>query len=189
MTEISRRAVVAVAGGGAVSVAAVGLSRPLLGGGLAWGQPVPTSFGSVRLLSSSRIGTSRTGTRHAAHAPSAAGHAAAHSSEVPVASAVHGAWTAGVVVEVAVHNRLRTPVALSPGQFRVRVDAGGPTVSLYSSDRDVAALQPGATRTMRITYLAPPADRRLSLEFDDTDAPVPVGLGVVGRPAADRSWS
>ena len=66
---------------------------------------------------------------------------------------------------------------LSPGQFRVRVADGGPTVSLYSADRDAGSVEPGSTTTMRISYLAPPPDSTLTLEFADTDATEPVLLG------------
>jgi len=96
-----------------------------------------------------------------------------------VGSAVHGAWTDAVAVDVEVHNGLRAPMELSPGQFRVRVD-GGPTVSLYSSDRDAGPVGPGATTTLRILFLAPPPDQGLSLEFDDTGASRPVRLGRLG---------
>jgi hypothetical protein len=89
-----------------------------------------------------------------------------------------------VVVDLEVHNRLRRPVELSPGQFRVRLDRDGSTVSLYSSDREAAPLAPGETRTLQISYLAPPPDRTLSLLFDDTGSRGPVDLGPVGRRSA-----
>ena len=82
-------------------------------------------------------------------------------------SAVHGAWTDVVVVDVQVHNGSRDPIELSPGQFRVRVDGGGPTVSLYSSDRQAGPLEAGATTNLRISYLAPPPGSAISLEFAD----------------------
>jgi len=100
---------------------------------------------------------------------------------VPVGSAVHGAWADGVLVDVEVYNGLRRPVMVSPGQFRIRVDRDGPTVSLYGSDRDAGPLESGATRTFQISYLAPPPDRPLSLVFDDTGSRRPVHLGPVGR--------
>jgi hypothetical protein len=70
---------------------------------------------------------------------------------------------------------------LSPGQFRIRVDRGGPTVSLYSADRDAGPLEPGSTARMRISYLVPPPDRLLSLEFADTGAAATLRLGRVGH--------
>jgi hypothetical protein len=175
-------------------VAAISLarSRPWTG---ARGGPARTSFGSVALLGSSRVAATAGvphgahGTRTVAKVQPVAHVEAALSSDAPVASAVHGAWTAGVVVEVEVHNRLRRPVELSPGQFRVRVEPGGPTVSLYSSDRDAEPLAPGATRTLQISYLAPPPDTALSLVFDDTGSRRPVDLGPVGRTSGEGVWS
>src|SRR3712207_3745293 len=113
MTETSRRAVVLAIGGSAVSLMAINLSRSrrwLYG---ARGGPVRTSFGSVAVLGSSRI-DSATGGGHAGPGPGGAARAAAHvttgrpgaplSADAPLASAVHGAWTAGVVVDVEVRN-------------------------------------------------------------------------------------
>ena len=175
MTELSRRTVI-VAVAGTASLGALTLSRSRgWPGGPSTGT-VRTSFGSVTVLGSSRIGTTGTAA-HAAHT----GHAAA---DMLVASAVHGAWTAGVAVDLEVHNRLRRPVELSPGQFRVRVGRAGPTVSLYSSDREAEPLPPGASRTLRISYLAPPPDQPLTLLFDDTGSRRPVDLGPVGRPSS-----
>ena len=125
-----------------------------------------TSFGSVSLLGWSR----HTLTQGAAHG----GH---HASSVPVPSAVHGAWTDAVVVDVEVHNGTQNPVELSPGQFRVRVDDEGPTVSLYRADRVPGAMAAGTTATLRISYLAPPRERALSLEFADAGAMATLGLG------------
>jgi len=87
-----------------------------------------------------------------------------------------------------VRNGSRRAVELSPGQFRVRVGDGGPTVSLYSADRDAGPLGPGATARLRITYLAPPPASRLSLEFDDTGSREPLRLDRVGRGPAG-AWS
>jgi len=56
---------------------------------------------------------------------------------------------------------------LLTGQFRVRVDDGGPTVSLYSSDRPPGRLEAGSTTSLRISYLVPPPGAALSLEFAD----------------------
>lgn len=192
MPETNRRAVIVAIGGSAVSMLAINLSRSRPWNRGASGGPVRTSFGSVAVLGSSRIDTATArGSRHGGAASGvraegalhpAAGHTgAALSTDAPVASAVHGAWTAGVVVDVEVHNRLQRAVELSPGQFRVRVDRHGPTVSLYSSDWEAAPLEPGSTTTLQISYLAPPADRSLSLVFDDTASRRSVELGPVGR--------
>lgn len=192
MAELGRRALVVAVSGGAVSLAAVSLSRGWSVTGAAPGTPVRTSFGSVAVLASSRIDTVGSGASHsphAGHASPASTSGAGLSADAPVPSAVHGAWTGGLVVEVEVRNRLRRPVELSPGQFRVQVDRDGPTVSLYSADHEAAPLDPGSTRTLRISYLAPPAERALSLVFADTGSLTPVDLGAVGRRAAREVWS
>ena len=125
-----------------------------------------TSFGSVSLLGWSR------------HALTQAGSHRGHDvSSDPVPSAVHGAWTDAVLVDVEVHNGTRNPMELSPGQFRVRVDDDGPTVSLYRADRVPGAMAAGTTATLRISYLVPPKGRALSLEFADAGAMTTLGLG------------
>jgi hypothetical protein len=175
MTEISRRRILVVLGGTAASaaIANAALTRGRSSPGLTRGRGQWTSFGSVSLLAWSRL----------ALAPSAAGrHQPQHRHQhlapaVPVPSAVHGAWTDAVVVDVEVHNGARTPIALSPGQFRVRVDDDGPTVSLYRANRSPGPMTAGSTTTLRISYLAPPQERRLSLEFEDAVAMTTVALG------------
>jgi hypothetical protein len=97
-----------------------------------------------------------------------------------VASRVHGAWTDAVVVDLDVRNDRTELLGLSPGQFRLRVGSTGPTVSLYSADRDAGVLGAGSAARMRITYLAPPPDQELSVEFDDTGARTTLSLGRVG---------
>lgn len=180
MTEISRRDIIVAVGGSAATAAAAGVllvgsrpsHRPTRGRGHR------TSFGSVALLGTSRLVLAPAGT--ASH-----GHASGHAvSQEPVASAVHGAWTDAVVVDLEVHNGLRRAMELSPGQFRVRVDADGPTVSLYSADRDAGPVAAGSTTKLRIRYLVPPPDRLLSLEFADTESTTPVALGRLGGSAS-----
>lgn len=172
MTVMSRRNVLVVLGGAAVS-AAVARITVARGSGSSQASPagaLRTSFGSVALLSSSRLAL-----------PPAAGasHHRHKASTTPVPSAVHGAWTDAVTVEVEVQNRSRRAIELSPGQFRVRVDRDGPTVSLYRADRVPGAMAPRSTTTMRISYLAPPPDRPLSLEFADAGAMTTLGLGAL----------
>jgi hypothetical protein len=133
-----------------------------------------TSFGTVALLAWSRLALAPSGEgshRHHGHEHTA--------SSAPVPSAVHGAWTDAVVVDVEVHNGSRNPLELSAGQFRVRVDDDGPTVSLYSSDRPAGPVEPGSTTTMRISYLVPPSGPPLSLEFADASAMTTHRLGRV----------
>jgi hypothetical protein len=180
MAELSRRGLIVAVGGGAVAV--VGLGHPFGPGGLALVRRHRTSFGAVSLLGSERIATRGGGAHHAARVS----HAPARGADLPVTSRVHGAWHDAVVVDLAVANERTSRLAFSPGQFRLRVDRTGPTVSLYSADRDAGLLAPGST-TMRITYLAPPPGRELSLEFDDAEGDATVTLGPVGtssgRPA------
>jgi hypothetical protein len=170
MTEISRRKILAVLAGTAASAAAanLALSRGRSSPEPTRGRGQRTSFGSVALLAWSRQTL-------APSAPASRHHHA--DSTTPVPSAVHGAWTDAVEVDVEVHNGTRQPMRLSPGQFRVRVDGNGPTVSLYRADRGPGAVAAGSTTTMRISYLAPPRSRPLSLEFDDADAMTTLALG------------
>jgi hypothetical protein len=170
MTVISRRRALVVLGGTAVTaaVARVSLTRGASSLEVSRGRGRRTSFGSVALLASSRLALS----------PSApASHRHHGSSTTPVPSAVHGAWTDAVLVEVEVHNGSRRAVELSPGQFRMRVDGDGPTVSLYRADREPGAMAPRSTTTLQISYLAPPPGRPLSLEFADAGAMSTLALG------------
>ena len=120
-----------------------------------------TSFGTVVLLGWSRLALAGSASHEQGHQQERA------ASDTPVPSAVHGAWTDAVMVDVQVHNGSQGPIELSPGQFRVRVDDGGPTVSLYRSDRPAGRLEAGSTTNLRISYLAPPPGAALSLEFAD----------------------
>lgn len=167
---ISRRKLLVVLGGGAASasVATVTLAREPSGARaqVTRGRGQWTSFGSVSLLGWSRHALTRAGSHR--------GHDV---SSDPVPSAVHGAWTDAVLVDVEVHNGTRNPMELSPGQFRVRVDDDGPTVSLYRADRVPGAMAAGTTATLRISYLVPPKGRALSLEFADAGAMTTLGLG------------
>ncbi len=169
--EVSRRSMLVALGATGASAAAAtvvlahGRSAPPTRGRGEW-----TTFGTVALLGWSRLALApgTTGHEHG-HAPV---HEHVHgparaASAVPVPSAVHGAWTDAVVVDVQVHNGSRSPIELSPGQFRVRVDEGGPTVSLYSADRSSGPLEADSTSTLRISYLVPPPGPELSLEFAD----------------------
>jgi hypothetical protein len=176
MVVISRRHALVVLGGGAATaaVARLALFRGQSSSDVTRGRGQWTSFGSVALLASSRL---------ALESPAAAGHHHTVSS-TPVPSAVHGAWTDAVRVEVEVHNGSRRAMALSPGQFRVRVDGSGPTVSLYRADGGPGALEPGTTSTLQITYLAPPRGRPLSLEFADAGAMRTLALGSLDERSA-----
>ena len=178
--EMTRRSMLVTLGaaGATAAGASVLLSQPP--------SPVPTrgpgewtSFGTVVLLGWSRLALAGS----AGHEQSS-GHGQEHAaSDAPVPSVVHGAWTDAVMVDVQVHNGSRSPIELSPGQFRVRVDDGGPTVSLYSSDRPAGRLEAGSTTNLRISYLVPPPGAALSLEFADAISARTHHLG----PIDDRS--
>ena len=180
-TTMTRRALLAGAGGSAaaalVVVGGTELTEQLADGQ----QPVKelrTSFGAVALLGSSRVALAAPpGSAHHHAGPHGQGHDVA---DIPVPSAVHGAWTNAVAADVAVRSALARPMLLAPGQFRMRVDSDGSTVSLYSADRDTGPVGRGWT-TMRITFLAPSPDRPVSLEFTDPGSPTPLVLGRVGR--------
>jgi hypothetical protein len=186
---MSRRNVLVVLGGAAVS-AAVARATVIRGPSSSRAPSTRaqrTSFGSVALLSSARLSlppATAAGHRRPSHRHDHR-HDHRHSvSTRPVPSAVHGSWTDAVMVEVEVRNRTRRAVELSPGQFRVRVDGDGPTVSLYRADRTPGAMSPRSTTTMRISYLAPPPERPLSLEFADAGAMTTLGLGALGGTAS-----
>ena len=142
--EMTRRSMLVTLGaaGATAAGASVLLSRPQSSiptrGPGQW-----TSFGTVVLLGWSRLALAGSASHEQSHENAA--------SDVPVPSAVHGAWTDAVMVDVQVHNGSQGPIELSPGQFRVRVDDGGPTVSLYRSDRPAGRLEAGTTTNLRIS--------------------------------------
>jgi len=160
-----------------------------------WSQAPPgtaagrrTSFGSVALVGSTRlaIGPPRTdhGAGHASGDGSGDGSAVAVAAAGLVPSIVHGAWTDAVVADVEVRNDSGAELGLSPGQFRVRVDRLGPTVSLYSAEPDAGPVAPHSSRTLQIKYLVPPAGHDVSLEFADVGAAAAVALGPLEGAAA-----
>jgi hypothetical protein len=175
MTEISRRSLVVGAGATAVSLAGAVVLREPGTSAPNRGRATRTSFGSVALLAWSRAELMPAG-------PHAAGHGhVARGVGAPVPSAVHGAWTAAVTVDVQVHNGADAPMELSAGQFRMRVDRDGTTVSLYRADRRPGSVAAGSTTALRISYLAPPPERALSLEFADAGDMRTIDLGRLGR--------
>lgn len=192
MIQVNRRALLLVTGSGLVTTVVAGrvLLAPSLGP--TRGEGVPTSFGSIALLGWTHEVVAPGGAAHAAVDP--AGQGGGHPAGAvldrasrPVPSAVHGAWTDAVAVEVEVHNGSRASRGLSPGQFRVRVDRDGPTVALYSADRPAGPVPPGATTRMQIRYLVPPPDHEVSLEYVDSVGRRPLRLGTLDRPGQVRS--
>jgi len=177
--ELTRRRM--LVGAGATGVAALGagvLVNRDDAGGPTRRAGEPTSFGSVALLGWSRRSLT-----------AASGHAAAHAhvgphppgGEALVPSAVHGAWTDAMTVDVSVHNGSSAPIELSPGQFRVRVAGGAVTVSLYAADRAAGPVAAGESALLRIDYLVPPPGLGLALEFADALAERTHQLGRLGN--------
>jgi hypothetical protein len=172
--ELSRRRVLwglgatGVAAGAGLLLTRDGPPTPSRAGG-EW-----TSFGTVALLGWSRRSLA------ASHDHAAGGHVHGGAATVLVPSAVHGAWTDAVSVDLQVHNGTKEPVELSPGQFRVRVAGGDVTVSLYGADRPAGPIAAGSTATFRIDYLVPPAGG-LSLEFADAISMRTHQLGRLGQ--------
>lgn len=191
MIQVNRRALLLVTGSGILTTAVAGralLAQPL---GPTHGQGVRTSFGSIALLGWSHEALVPGGAAHGAADPvGQGGHptgAVLDRASRPVPSAVHGSWTDAVAVEVEVHNGSRRPLGLSPGQFRVRVDSDGPTVALYSADRQAGPVGPGATTRMQIRYLVPPPDHEVSLEYVGSVGRRPLRIGTLDRPGQVRS--
>ena len=172
MIALDRRAVLLGSGGG---IAMLGLTGVVLTSPFSpfASRGHPTSFGWVALLGSSRLdlgnGTGRP-----------TGHHGSPTGAAPVPSIVHGAWTQAVVVDLAVANTRGIPRLLSPGQFRVRVAEDASTVSMYDTDRVAGPIAPGTVTELRVTYLVPPPDRHLSLEFADPAGSAPIRLGSLG---------
>lgn len=176
--ELTRRRM--LLGAGATGVAAVGASVLLARDGArapSRGDGELTSFGTVALLGWSRRSLAASADHQAEHVHGAA-QVAGGDELVP--SAVHGAWTDAMSVDVSVHNGTEGPIELSPGQFRVRVAGGTMTVSLYGADRDAGPVQAGETARIRIDYLVPPVGLGLGLEFADALSASTIQLGRIG---------
>ena len=138
-----------------------------------------TTFGSVALLGWNRRSHAATGidTRHGGHDAAADG---------PVNP--HGVWTDSVLVGVQVHNGLDRPMLFSPGQFRLRVGADGPTVTAYDAERPPGGLPARTTLTSWVSFLAPPDADHLAVEFSDPEADGVLSLGL-GRTTATGALS
>jgi hypothetical protein len=149
MAELSRRQVALAARGSALTAAAAMVVR---GGRETREEPSRgkgewTTFGSVALLSAVRL----------AHTVAPHGHAAG--SDL-------------VRLDVEVHNGLRRPLLFSPGQFRVRMDGRGPTVTPYDAERAAGALAGGTTTRTWVSYLVPRGVRGLRVEFTEAASTV-----------------
>jgi hypothetical protein len=137
------------------------------------GRGMWTTFGSVALLgwNSQHHGAAGVATRHGDHDAAADG------------ANPHGIWTESVLVGVQVHNGLDRPMLFSPGQFRLRVGADGPTVTAYDAERPPGGLPARSTLTTWVSFLAPADADDLAVEFSDPEADDVLSLRL-GRTAA-----
>ena len=120
-----------------------------------------TTFGSVALLGWNR--------HHHATAGVVTHHPGHEFSDDGLANP-HGIWSETVLVGVEVHNGLDRPMLYSPGQFRLRVGADGPTVTAYDAERPPGGLAADSTLTTWVSFLAPEDADDLSVEFSDPEA-------------------
>jgi hypothetical protein len=173
MVELSRRQVLT----GGAAVAATGLLTWSWAGALGppTAVPVPTSFGTVSLLGARVSG--RTGA-HGHDAVTTAGASAA-AAVAAATLAAHRTWPGLLRVDVAIANHLERAVAFSPGQFRLRVGADGPTVTALDTELTPGALAAGRTVRTWLTFLVPAAPAVLSLGFEDTAATLSLALHAV----------
>lgn len=134
-----------------------------------------TTFGSIAVLGWSRH-------RHADNA-AGHGHSQHHGTEqADVIGGPHGVWPQTVVVGVEVHNGLDRPLLFSPGQFRLRVGRGGPSVTPYDAEGSAEGLPAHSTRTTWVSFLAPQDADNLAVEF--TEAGASRGISTQLRAAA-----
>ncbi|RPF26442.1 twin-arginine translocation signal domain-containing protein [Georgenia muralis] len=172
MVELSRRQVLT----GGAAVAATGLLTWSWAGALGppAAVPVPTSFGTVSLLGA------RVSGRTASHGHDTATTAAAGAAAAAAATlAAHRTWPGLLRVDVAIANLLERAVAFSPGQFRLRVGADGPTVTALDTELTPGALAAGRTVRTWLTFLVPASPALLSLSFEDTAATLSLALHAV----------
>lgn len=166
--QLSRRHVFLGLGGTLTTGVA---ARAWLGGGSGSGRSPSrgrgkwTTFGSVALLGWNRQhhDTMSAAIRHGG------GHQGGHQADDGLANP-HGVWAESVLVGLEVHNGLDRPMLFSPGQFRLRVGADGPTVTAYDTERPPGALPAGSTLTTWVSFLAPKGADDLAVEFADPDA-------------------
>ncbi len=146
---------------------------------------VETSFGSVRLVSAERQhrlaydgGVPALGAESSAAAGPAAGSAAAGASPGDSGHSGHGAimaaapqpanmtWGDHLLVELEVQNASDGNVLFAPGQLRLKVGDGGPTVTNRDSGEAVG-LAPQSTERFWISFLVPADAQSFSAEFTD----------------------
>lgn len=82
----------------------------------------------------------------------------------------HLIWPQIVVIAVEIHNGLDRALLFSPGQFRLRVGPGGPSVAPYDTEGWAEGLAAGSTRTTWVSFLAPRDAADLAVEFTEAGA-------------------
>ncbi|HXF01344.1 MAG TPA: hypothetical protein VN601_00010 [Arthrobacter sp.] len=140
---------------------------------------VETSFGSVRLVSAERQhrlaydgGVPAPGTASSAAAGSAGaapggpGHAGHGTIVATAPQPANMTWGDHLLVELEVRNASDGHVLFAPGQLRLKVGDGGPTVTNRDSD-DAATLGPRSTERFWISFLVPADAQSFSAEFTD----------------------
>lgn len=167
MSQISRRGLGtvlvggALASGTAISLVVAGSDTVRPDRVLTRGRGRWTGFGSVS------VGTARRATLTA----SAVG--AQHQNHSVHVPEEHRTWSDTVRVEMELHNGTERPILVSPGQFRLRVGSGGPTVTPYQAGWVVGPLSGSSTLSSWITYLAPPGASDMWVEYVEPGATAP----------------
>ncbi|MEV7646798.1 hypothetical protein [Arthrobacter sp. NPDC089319] len=140
---------------------------------------VETSFGSVRLASAERQhrlaydgGVPAPGAESSAAAgasgaaPDGSGHAGHGAIVASAPQPANMTWGDHLLVELEVQNASDGDVLFAPGQLRLKVGDGGPTVTNRDSG-DAATLAPRSTGRFWISFLVPADAQSFSAEFTD----------------------
>ncbi|MGM0931551.1 MAG: hypothetical protein ACQEXN_17880 [Actinomycetota bacterium] len=142
---------------------------------------VKTSFGSVRLVSAERqhrlaydggvpasgaVSSAAAGSAAAGAAPGGSGHAGHGAIVATAPQPANMTWGDHLLVELEVQNASDGDVLFAPGQLRLKVGDGGPTVTNRDSGEAVA-LAPRSTERFWISFLVPADAQSFSAEFTD----------------------
>lgn len=179
--HLTRRNAMLGFGATAASAVAAGawfVTEPGARGAPTRGRGTWTTFGSVAVLGWSRH----------PHAGDASVHAHSRHGGADQADLIggpHGIWPQTVVVGVEVHNGLDRPLLFSPGQFRLRVGPGGPSVTPYDTEGAVESLPARSTRTTWVSFLAPQDAEHLAVEFTEAGASRALSTALHAGPAAE----
>jgi hypothetical protein len=90
-------------------------------------------------------------------------------------------------VSLTLTNRGRATVPFSPGQFRLRLDRVGTTVTATRPDPPPGSIAAGQTLRERLTFAVPVSRTSFTVVFDDLGraTPLPIGLGALPIPRKD----